>query len=224
MVIENERETVGYTKGEDVDEEEMNLNQAEDLEEEAEDEPLDHGLDVQPEGVSGEEATDDPIRMYLHEIGRVPLLNAANEKVLAQKMELGRRINAIRKFRQRKLGRMPTATEILMSVLKRVGKETDFIETFARHLALDDQSSLNKLILSPELKKSFCGGAKPELVQAVADELGKTPPEVDQMILTVAPIICLIPRELREAIGEGVKLREIGELAEDPAFIASVQI
>lgn len=47
-------------------------------------EPLEIDLSV-PDGI----AIDDPVRMYLKEIGRVPLLTAEEEVVFAQRMELG---------------------------------------------------------------------------------------------------------------------------------------
>ena len=63
---------------------------AEDSEEDAQEEPDAEGLDDQldlsvPDGI----ALDDPVRMYLKEIGRVPLLNAQQEVDLAQRIEQG---------------------------------------------------------------------------------------------------------------------------------------
>ena len=79
-------------EGEDIDATE-NLDDLEDLEDldepdmsalEAEEENLDLELTV-PDGVS----LEDPVRMYLKEIGKVPLLSAEEEIELAQKMEDG---------------------------------------------------------------------------------------------------------------------------------------
>lgn len=62
----------------DIDEEEINLSEEEEVDLESID------LSV-PDGIS----IEDPVRMYLKEIGKVPLLSAEDEIALAQKMEDG---------------------------------------------------------------------------------------------------------------------------------------
>jgi len=54
-------------------------------------------LEITLEPAEEQEVVDDPVRMYLHEIGRVHLLTADDEKVLAKNMEEGNRINEIRR-------------------------------------------------------------------------------------------------------------------------------
>ena len=46
-------------------------------------------LDLQSEMI------DDPVRMYLREIGRITLLTAKGEKTLAQKMEAGKSVEKL---------------------------------------------------------------------------------------------------------------------------------
>ena len=62
----------------DADDEDINLSEEDEIDVE--------NIDLSvPEGIS----IEDPVRMYLKEIGKVPLLSADEEIVLAKKMELG---------------------------------------------------------------------------------------------------------------------------------------
>ena len=88
----NEIDVLQIPEGEDIDATE-NLDDLEDLEDldepdmsalEAEEENLDLDVSV-PDGIS----LEDPVRMYLKEIGKVPLLNADEEIELAIRMEQG---------------------------------------------------------------------------------------------------------------------------------------
>ncbi len=75
---QNGIDVLRMSEEDDVDEEEIILTE----EDEVDVENIDLSV---PEGVS----IEDPVRMYLKEIGKVPLLSADEEIVLAKKMELG---------------------------------------------------------------------------------------------------------------------------------------
>lgn len=59
---------------------------------------------------------DDPVRMYLREIGRVPLLSAAREVELATAMELGEYLTEVKGQLSSTGGLEPSATEVGMAV------------------------------------------------------------------------------------------------------------
>ena len=88
-VASQELETDAIKEPESTPEEEATLEidpTAEDLELE---EPAPAVLDA-----DDQEGNDDPVRLYLHQIGRVPLLTARDEKIAARQIEIGKRISA----------------------------------------------------------------------------------------------------------------------------------
>ena len=74
--------------------------------------PPDVVLDAQPDPVEDHDVSDDPLRVYLLEIGRAHLHTADDEKRLARMIEIGKRAGDIRRQLQRS-GLFPTATEIM---------------------------------------------------------------------------------------------------------------
>jgi RNA polymerase primary sigma factor len=102
---DEEEETEAATE----DAEPAALKVDEDEEEEVEDVPL---LTEETEGI------DDPVRMYLREIGKVYLLTASDEKHLARQMEEGNHIQEIKADYVQAYGHPPSSTRIAVELLK----------------------------------------------------------------------------------------------------------
>ncbi|MXZ03255.1 MAG: hypothetical protein F4Y88_06175 [Chloroflexi bacterium] len=64
--------------------------------------------------------TDDPVRMYLREIGRVELLTAQEERELARNLELRRIVAEIETDFLEKHDTKPSATEITIQAMLRL--------------------------------------------------------------------------------------------------------
>jgi RNA polymerase primary sigma factor len=80
-----------------------------------EDEEVESGKGAIP--LEEQEGVDDPVRMYLREIGKVYLLSGADEKRLARDMEEAKHLAAIEKRWFADHHRTPTGQEILLSLI-----------------------------------------------------------------------------------------------------------
>ena len=83
---------------------------------------------------------DDPVRMYLREIGKVPLLTAADEKRLARAMEEWLHVEAIQKRFEEDHEREPGYGEILVELLREFHRERPVYRSVSRHLKLPPQA------------------------------------------------------------------------------------
>jgi RNA polymerase primary sigma factor len=92
----------------------------EELEEEDEDVPANYrnsmSNDLLADGDLSNMSLEDPVRMYLREIGRVPLLSAAREIELSMAMDLGEYIATVKSQLSSTGAVEPTSTEIGMAV------------------------------------------------------------------------------------------------------------
>ena len=84
----------------------------------AEGEEEDEEVDVAALLTEESEGIDDPVRMYLREIGKVYLLTADDEKHLARQMEEGLHLKAIEKDYNEKYGHNPSAARVAVALLE----------------------------------------------------------------------------------------------------------
>jgi len=183
--------------------------------------------DLEPEALlqSVEEQAfiDDSVRMYLHEIGRVPLLKAGDEKILAKHMEAGRQIIKIKRDWLKKQGRQSSAAEIVLTVLADLAREQDTIHIIQKELGLKTVNSFIKSITNKEYRESIDAMIIPELVQRVAVGISQPVLDTEKMIVTISINISLVPRQILDIIDDNLTFIEMNVLLTDKRFKASIQ-
>jgi len=175
------------------------------------------------EGLDEQEIADDPVRIYLHEIGRVHLLTAEDEKTLARKMERGKRINEIKQQSLQRYGRTPSATDIILTTLKELGQASATIQLLQKQLGLSATTNFLEIISNTEFRDSLDNTIDQQLIYDIALKLDSFMLETEQNLIRLSLNIKLLPKEVLDAIGEGVSLADLEKPVINDAFISFVQ-
>jgi len=120
-----------------------------------------------PIGLDEHEIIDDSVRMYLREIGQVPLLKVTQERELSSKIEQGRHLERIEDAYFKKYKGFPSAVDIVVDLISRLFKAYPILEVIKEHLAIDHSSSLVETITNPKLRAAIDNEINPALTTVV---------------------------------------------------------
>ncbi|MFC2048452.1 RNA polymerase sigma factor RpoD [Chloroflexota bacterium] len=186
-------------------------------------EELDLETSIEPLEIDEQEVADDPVRLYLHEIGKVHLLTAEDERVLAKKIEMAKRLKEIKQGYLQRYGKPPSAAEIVIATLKEIGQSATIIQRLQEQLDVKPTTSFIETISNPKLRENIEGVIDPQLIQSIAHKIDKPMIETEQIIINLSLNYSLLTKEVLNAIGDNVSLADIEILVAKEAFINSIR-
>jgi RNA polymerase primary sigma factor len=193
--------------GEDLLSEEAEVVDVSVLAEEAEEKEEGEGLlpeeteEVKPLAPLEEhEITDDSLRMYLQEIGRVPLLDVHEEKSLCQKIELGRSLQKIEDNYFRKHKKFPSPVDIVIHLISQLSRLYPVVQVIQEHLGIKPSHNVVQTIKNPEFRSAIDAVIDQSLIAATAQRMGKGTTVAEDAIVNLSITSQLLPPQLLELL------------------------
>ncbi|HET8943714.1 MAG TPA: RNA polymerase sigma factor RpoD [Dehalococcoidia bacterium] len=158
-----------------------------------------------------EEGIDDPVRMYLREIGKVSLLTADDEKKLARAMEDSDYILRIESAHFEKYGRNARGVDILTGLLRDIYDIRDAFKIATKSIGVE-KLPLDELVVSEQFRRVVDGELDIELVQRFAASLKIEESDAEKMQVRISVVTHVITPDMVAAatreMGSGGKIAE----------------
>ncbi|MBT9163436.1 MAG: RNA polymerase sigma factor SigA [Chloroflexi bacterium] len=178
----------------------------------------DFGTDIELEKplLELENTIDDPVRTYLREMGQVPLLNAAEEKSLARKMDQSRHLEQIETSWHERCGVSPGAIDLVMEILREIGHALPFVDILRDELDLSREAPVSQTLYDPGLQRALEGEIDRRLVMKISYKTSAIPDTVEDILKHLSLDCHLIPQHLMRVIEEQGLLPDIRDQGSAP--------
>ncbi|MFO8101594.1 MAG: RNA polymerase sigma factor RpoD [Dehalococcoidia bacterium] len=220
IVLEIDGEEGLDTKSIDMDNEmEPTSSEIEEEEKETEEEDV---IDLESPSLELEEMIDDPVRMYLREMGQVPLLHSEDERILARKMDMSKRLKQLEKSWQEIYGVSPSTMEIVMIILQEISQTLPYLDALKKELNLPPDTPFHELLYDSKLTEIIGGEISRKLVTGIASVTNTPVEKVGEVLLNVSLDRNLITPNIIKTIEEEGLLSKLAEAPSEPRFFAAI--
>ena len=193
----------------------------EDLEEELEEEA---SSDISWISMEEQGVVDDPVRLYLHEIGRVPLLSASDEKKLARTMEEKRRLDEIKHKHIEENSNDPSPQQSIMHMLRNLEAAINTLCYLQTELGIEHTGNFKIDSLSNELHRNIDNEIDQNMVKKICEERQIEVAVFEQAIINLSLDSNLIPQEVLDIIPDDMPLLGLKELTYNEEFIRQIDV
>ncbi|HEV8574825.1 MAG TPA: RNA polymerase sigma factor RpoD [Dehalococcoidia bacterium] len=142
-----------------------------------------------------EEGIDDPVRMYLREIGKVHLLTADDEKRLARSMEEGDYIHRIEQAHFEQFGRNARAVDVLVRLVADLHELQKPLNFLTKELGVGKLSPA-ELIANEVFRKTVDAEVDPDIAQKLAAFLKIEQPDAERLLVRISIVTHILTPEM----------------------------
>ena len=174
--------------------------------------------DAQQDDVEGD-VIDDPVRMYLREIGRVSLLTAADERRLALQRASYKHIEKGENEIKGSSSRGVKESDVVRLLLRRLYDQRELLDAVVEYLAIEEEMTLGELLSNEKLRANIDREFNVEMLESLAERYGKEPPEMGVAVVQLAMdshvLGLVLENGALDAVGADVPVAKLPEVLED---------
>ncbi|MDP2744722.1 MAG: RNA polymerase sigma factor RpoD [Dehalococcoidia bacterium] len=157
------------------------------------------------------DVTDDPVRMYLGEIGKVSLLTGDEEKSLAKRMEGGRYVRRLEGEWLSEHEKGPSVVDVFSVLLWRLRDSAPVVSAVQKQLGVKAATPIDA-IFEPKLRHVVEGEMSPSLVKVVVKKTGRNESEAEQAIVNLSLLTNLLSRDVLTVIGGVLTWKQLDKM------------
>jgi len=159
--------------------------------------------------VEEDSSIEDPVKMYLHEIGRGQLLTADDEKWLACRLEEAARLKDTISGLESVLGRPPTPGEVIVAVYARVYERRHVLHNMASILDLQPVFDVPSFVGLPRLRESIDYYLEPTFLDELAERAQGSAEDSRFDVVSLSVDTRLLPLVVRRLLAPANGLRDL---------------
>ena len=169
------------------------------------------------------EMIDDPVRMYLREIGRVNLLKAKEERILARALEACKYIQQIEADYNNEEGHPPRAWQCVAILLRELSEAEPLAAAVSKYAHFETSLTLPELMSLPEMREALDGELPEEMLHFLSELLNREPDEVKAEVQALSLNSRLLPDAVLEVADDAPSMGELRVRLEEPEFVKALQ-
>ena len=173
-----------------------------------------------------QDIVEDPVFVYLREIGRVQLISAKEEKILASKLEEAGYLKEIEDLYIEQYNISPSADTIIIFLLRHLLASQPLIVILNELLDLPAENSFVRKIHEEKLGAAINGVIDRTLINGISETSKQDVSEVEQKLIGISLDSRLLPPDLLSIIGDETSWRKVESLVGDPidpGFLSRLQ-